>query len=405
MKTTSRFRFLALVVGTLTTLAAPARGDVIDDIRRCDQVWVDELAVHLSDPFPAPRPRSNDCDLVRKPAGSLALLVNPRRLGLPRADVWIRLNGVAQPGGFVRWTVDRSSVPAAIDGIVVNSLTGSIDTDVRAIGPLEDDCGGVLRTYRARLELRPNHGPGGENLNRLVLDARMPFSPVTVSVDRFTAEVTTPARAALTLSSVTLPSGPVRAAAGRRTNVSGTVWVTTEPDGRTYDVTLTLRGTPANGGIRFETINTRRAEIPARMQFGTVRSQPFTLSAPAGYYGLVEVTGTGGDGVVRRATVRITDPNSIDPVFIVPEYRRIYKWEYLPDPPPDVWRSIDPARKLAPVMPGQPSGLNRLPTGKASIPVPQEPFQPKAAPAPQLPGKLPAKGAPVPPVISRGPKG
>jgi hypothetical protein len=217
-----------------------------------------------------------------------------------------------------------------------------------------------------------------------------------VEVLGFSALLATPARAALTLSSVTLASSSVRAVAGRETHVSGTVWLTAEPDGRTYEVTLATRGTPANAGIR--------VGLAPRPFTGTTRSQSFVLIAPVGYYGSIEVTGTGGDGTVRRATVRITDPNTIDPPVIVPEYRRIYKWEYLPDPPPDVWRSIDPARKLAPVMPGQPSGLNRLPTGKASIPVPQEPFRPRAAPAPQLPGKLPAKGVPVPPVIGRGPK-
>ena len=240
-----------------------------------------------------------------------------------------------------------------------------------------------------------------------MLDAGLVIGPITVTVDRFGAELGTPARAALTLSSVTLPSGPVRAVAGRRTNVSGTVWVTTEPDGRTYDVTLTLRGTPANAGIRFETINRLPATTPARMQFGIMRSQSFTLSAPAGYYGLVEVTGTGGDGVVRRATVRITDPNASDPVFIVPEYRRLYEWEILRDPAPDVGRKIDPAaRRIAPVTPGLKPGMNGLPpSGKASIPVPQEPFQPKiGTPAPQFPGKLPVKGVPVPPMKGLGQK-
>jgi hypothetical protein len=381
MKTIFRFRVLAVVLGLLTALAAPVRGDVISDLRRCDHVWVDRMAVSLSFPFPSPRPREGVCDLLRKPAGSLAILVNPRNLGLRPADVWVRMNGTVQPGGWIRWTVDPSTVPATIAGTTVNSLTGSIDTDVRAIGPTDDECGGLPRTYRVRLELRPNAAG-----NRLVLDARMPFSPVTVTVTEFAAELATPGRGALTLSSVTLASSSVRAVAGLPTRVSGTVWVTGEPEERTYDVTLTARGTPANAGIRID---------PMSMRFtGATRSQPFTLTAPAGYYGAIEVTATGGDGMVRRATVRITDPNASDPPLIVPEYRRIYKWEYMPDPPPDVLRSINPARRITPVVPAQKPSVNVLPpTGKASIPTPQEPFRNKmsAAPVPQLPGKLPAK--------------
>jgi hypothetical protein len=397
MRSTTRFRALALVLGTLIASAVPARGDVIDDLRRCDHVWVDHLQWHRLTSTRMPT-IDDDCGLVGKPAGQLALTINPSDLGYRTLDFRARLVGTVQPGGWVRWTVDPTSVPRTVGGIEILRAGGSVDTTVRAIGPYEDYCGDdTLRTYRVQLDLRPNGGTGAANGNRLEFEARSGVlsGTVTVEILGFSAQLATPARPSLTLSSVTLASASVRAVPGRATRVSGTVWVTAEPDGRTYDVTLTARGTPANADIRVE---------PASVRFtGTTRSQPFLLTAPAGYYGTIEVTGTGSDGTVRRATVRITDPNTIDPVLIVPEYRRIYKWEHLPDPPPDVLRSIDPARRIVPVTPGLKPAV--LPSGKASIPVPQEPFQPKAGPPPsQPPGKLPAKAMPILPIKGQGQK-
>jgi hypothetical protein len=395
MKTINRFRYLALVVGALLAPTSPARGDVIDDLRRCDHVWVGHLQWHRLTSTRSPV-IDNDCALIGKRAGELSLTINPADLGYRTLDFRARLVGTVQPGGWVRWTVDPTSVPRTVGGIEILRAGGSVDTTVTAIGPYEDSCGDdLLRTYRVQLDLRPNGGTGAANGNRLEFEARSGVlgGTVTVEILGFSAELATPARAPLTVESVRLASSVVRAQPGRPTQVRGTVRVTAEPDGRTYDVSLVARGTPANAGIRVE---------PASVRFtGRTREQSFTLTAPAGYYGTIEVTGTGSDGAVRRATVRITDPNTIDPPVIVPEYRRIYKWEHLPDPPPDVLRSIDPARKLAPLIPG----VNGLPSGKASIPVPQEPFLPKiGSPAPQLPGKLPAKAMPVLPIKGQGQK-
>src|SRR5262245_38876933 len=385
MKTITWIRALVLAAGTLLALTAPARADVIDDLRRCDHIWVGHLQWHRLTATRMPV-IDDDCALIGKPAGQLALTINPSDLGYRALDFRARLVGIVQPGGWVRWTVDPTSVPRTVGGIEILRAGGSVDTTVRAVGPYEDYCADdVLRTYRVQLDLRPTGGTGAANGNRLEFEARSGVlgGTVTVEILGFSAELATPARAPLTLESVRLASSVVRAQPGRPTQVRGTVRVTADPDGRTYDVSLAARGTPANAGIRVE---------PTSVRFtGRTREQSFMLTAPAGYLGTIEVTGTGSDGAVRRATVRITD-QGFEPVEVIPEGRRVFRWEYMPDPAPDVLRAIDPGRRTVPVTPG----LQQ--SGKVSIPTPQEPFELKSGtPVPQLAGKLPAKAVSVPP--------
>jgi hypothetical protein len=95
------------------------------------------------------------------------------------------------------------------------------------------------------------------------------------------------------------------------------------------------------------------------------------------------VTGTGGDGAVRRATVRITEAPAFDKVTIVPEKR------FLADP---LW---DPA----PGVLRQAKVIRTVPVGRAGRPTPQEPFVPKAGP-PMKPREAPR----APPVKPAQPK-
>ena len=122
MRTITRFRCLALVVGPLLTLAAPARGDVIDDLRRCDHAWVGHLQWHRLTSTRSPT-IDNDCGLIGKPAGQLALTINPSDLGYRTLNFRARLVGAVQPGGWVRWTVDPTSPVSSPSGVGLTSST------------------------------------------------------------------------------------------------------------------------------------------------------------------------------------------------------------------------------------------------------------------------------------------
>jgi hypothetical protein len=389
MKMITWLRAAMLAAGVLLIPAVPARADVIDDLRRCDHAWVEHLQWHRLTSTRSPR-IDNDCYLIGKPAGQLALTINPADLGYSDLNFRARLVGTVQPGGWVRWTVDPASVPRMVGRIEIVRAGGSVDTTVRALEPLDDYCGdGVLRTFRVQLDLRPNGGTGAANGNRLEFEARSGVlaGTVTVEVLELSLQLATPARAPLSLESVRLASSVVRAVPGRPTQVRGTVRVTADPDGRTYDVRLAARGNPENASIRVD---------PVSMRFsGRTRELAFTLTAPAGYVGTVEVKGIGEGDVMRRASVRITE-QFYDALETIPEARRLLLWEYLPDPPPDVRWHLDPAAR------GFGKGLPKVATPTRPVPGTDRLLPPAAIGGNQLPGR--AKVVPAVPPAGRLPQ-
>jgi len=325
-------------------LATPARADTLADLRRADYVWVERMAWDYSAPL-TNRSRSIEdaCGALTKPAGQLAIVLNPANLGYSRYNFDIRFTGAVMAGGFVRWTVDPTSVPSTVStgsGTVrINRVSGSIDTDVRAISPAYDDdgCGGPIRRFRVRLELRRNVDSRGTNQNRLDIDGCQGAlcGTATFSITALAAELaeTMP----VTLDRLSIRPSRAPADPDHEVSANGTVSVNVAPGEWTYDVTLRYEASPSprTGAI---TLSASGFTFT-----GAGREYGFRVTAPPGYVGVITVTATGAaDGAVRTATFRLEGTRSDRSWEFAPlrrQGRPLTIWEIMPDPAPDVWRT------------------------------------------------------------------